>query len=240
VAISGTGVTVNSATFNSANVLVLNLSVSGSAATGARNVTVTNPDGGNGTLTNGFTVNAGPTVGTLTPTALPQGSTNVILTLTGSNFTLNTGSEVFSGTGITFEWAWRSTTGLIWMSVDVSNTATLGSHDLTVINPDGGSATLVNAVTVTARPTVTSVSPNSKARGGSASNVTVTGTGFAAGAGVNFTGNGITVVSVTRNSATSLTVRLSVSGGATTGLRDVTVTNPDGGSGTLAGGFRIT
>ena len=57
---------------------------------------------------------------------------------------------------------------------------------------------------------------------------------------MSFTGNGITVVSVTRNNATSLTVRLSVAAGATVGQRNVTVTNPDGGSATLANGFRIT
>ena len=107
-------------------------------------------------------------------------------------------------------------------------------------NPDGGSATLVGGLTVTARPTVSGLSPNSKSRGGSASNVTVTGANFVNGATVAFSGSGITVVSVTRNSSTSLTVRLSVSGGASTGLRNVTVTNPDGGTFTLANGFRIT
>ena len=48
------------------------------------------------------------------------------------------------------------------------------------------------------------------------------------------------MVSVTRNSATSLTVRLSVSRGASASQRNVTVTNPDGGTFTLANGFRIT
>ena len=111
---------------------------------------------------------------------------------------------------------------------------------MTLTNPDGGSVTLANAFTVTARPTITSLSPNSKGRGTGAQNITVTGTNFVSGATMAFSGNGITIVSVTRNSSTSITVRISVSGGASTGFRNVTVTNPDGGTFTLTNGFRIT
>ena len=57
---------------------------------------------------------------------------------------------------------------------------------------------------------------------------------------VAFSGNGITINSVTRNSSTSITVRMSVAGTATASFRDVTVTNPDGGTSTLANGFRVT
>src|SRR5439155_24111551 len=59
---SGTGITVNSVTFVSATQLTANVSISSSAATGARTVTVSNGDGGVGSKTNAFTVNAGPTI----------------------------------------------------------------------------------------------------------------------------------------------------------------------------------
>ena len=60
------------------------------------------------------------------------------------------------------------------------------------------------------------------------------------GATVAISGSGITVNSVTWNSATKLTIVVSVSGGASTGFRNVTVTNPDQGSFTLSNGFRVT
>jgi len=56
VVFSGTGITVVSVTRNSATQLTVVISVSGGATTGARNVTVTNPDAGTFTLSGGFTV----------------------------------------------------------------------------------------------------------------------------------------------------------------------------------------
>jgi hypothetical protein len=68
----------------------------------------------------------------------------------------------------------------------------------------------------------------------------VNGTGFASGATVAFSGSGITVNSVTWNSATKLTINISVAGGASTGNRNVTVTNVDTGTATLSNGFKVT
>ena len=63
--------------------------------------------------------------------------------------------------------------------------------------------------------------------------------GFVSGASVAFSGSGITVNSVTRNSATQLTVVISLSSGAAVGTRNVTVTNPDAGWYTLSNGFTV-
>ncbi|MBS1724466.1 MAG: hypothetical protein JSS66_16100 [Armatimonadetes bacterium] len=70
-AFSGGGITVNSITFNHSNPqqFVANITVAGNAASGARNLTVTNPDGQNVTGNGVFTVNAGGTQETLAPTA---------------------------------------------------------------------------------------------------------------------------------------------------------------------------
>jgi hypothetical protein len=57
----GSDVTVNSCAFNSITQLTANITVAGSATTGARNVTVTNSDAQSGTLPNAFTVNVGST-----------------------------------------------------------------------------------------------------------------------------------------------------------------------------------
>lgn len=61
--VSGTGVTVNSATFNSPTQVTLNVTVSAGAATGPRDLTITNPDGQSTTGTATLTVaNASQTV----------------------------------------------------------------------------------------------------------------------------------------------------------------------------------
>jgi len=92
---------------------------------------------------------------------------------------------------------------------------------------------------VNARPTITSLTPSSYRHGLSNRTVTITGTSFVSGASVCFSGTGITVNSVTRNSATQLTVVISLSGGAATGTRNVTVTNPDAGWYTRSSGFTV-
>ena len=52
-------------------------------------------------------------------------------------------------------------------------------------------------------------------------------------------GPNVTVSSVTRVSGLRLTTRVSVSGGAAIGARDVTIVNPDGGTGMCAGCFTV-
>jgi hypothetical protein len=52
----GSGITVNKVTVNNASKLTVVIPLSSSAATGPRNVTVTNPDAGTYTRPNGFTV----------------------------------------------------------------------------------------------------------------------------------------------------------------------------------------
>jgi len=55
---SGKRITVNSTTFNTAGQVTANITIRMGAALGARDVTVTNPGGARGTLTNAFTVTA--------------------------------------------------------------------------------------------------------------------------------------------------------------------------------------
>ncbi len=87
-------------------------------------------------------------------------------------------------------------------------------------------------------PTVTSITPTTGAQGATDLLITITGTGFNSGATCSF-GAGITVTSCVYNSTTSLTADLQIDSSATTGARDVIVTNSDGQSGTLPGGFTV-
>jgi photosystem II stability/assembly factor-like uncharacterized protein len=94
----------------------------------------------------------------------------------------------------------------------------------------------ITSVTQESRPT------QSQAPRGFTGNTTIIGNNFQAGswttANVDFVGTGITVNSVTRNSATQLTANLSIAADAQLGDEDVDVTNIDGTMAT--GNFTIT
>jgi hypothetical protein len=98
--------------------------------------------------------------------------------------------------------------------------------------------------------TIVSLSPNSLAQGAT-SNITVTGSSssgsgfFDTEPGMNrlvaaFSGSGVTVNSVTFNNPTSATLNVTVSGGAATGFRNLTMTNPDGQQSSLSNALNIT
>jgi hypothetical protein len=117
---------------------------------------------------------------------------------------------------------------------------------------DATNSYAVRVVKLLAPPPATpvSASPSSIASGQASVNVTITGTqidgsaffdpgaGFSCRPGASITG-GITVNSVTVNSATSVTLNISTLS-ATDGARDVTINNPDGQSRTGTGLFTIT
>jgi subtilisin family serine protease len=92
--------------------------------------------------------------------------------------------------------------------------------------------------------TVTSISPNC-ATPKSTITVTVTGTGFASGAALTFQGGAgpaPTASNVVVQSSTHLTATVKIKSGGPGTCRywNVRVTNPDGGTGVLAGGFTVS
>ncbi|MFC1998931.1 IPT/TIG domain-containing protein, partial [Chloroflexota bacterium] len=100
-----------------------------------------------------------------------------------------------------------------------------------------GSDTLSGSFTVEqAPPDINSINPTSAKRGDTL-NVTITGDYFDSASAVGF-GAGVTVDSYTVDSSTQITATVTVSGAATLGTRDVSVTTPIG-SGTLSGSFTI-
>ncbi|MCU1458201.1 MAG: hypothetical protein JWL73_2293 [Actinomycetia bacterium] len=244
-AISGTGVTVNSVTWNSSSQLTLVVSVATGATLGARNLTVTNPGNASVTATGAFTVTARPTANAADPDQAPQGSPAYLSTVTGSGFVAGA-TVVISGTGVTVNSATASSSTKLSISLAVSPTAPLGWRSITVTNPDGGVGTCddcIRIVAAAAAPTVTSVTPGSAVQGAANQAIVINGTNFAAGfadnGGTVSFGPGVTVSSVTRNSATKLTAQVTVAANATVGSRDVTVTNPGGIGATLTNGFSV-
>jgi subtilisin len=100
---------------------------------------------------------------------------------------------------------------------------------------DGTSATAT--VTLPPMPTISTLTPSNGVQGASLA-VTVTGTNFQPGAIAAF-GADVTVTSTTVISSTQVSVALSIATTATTGPRDVTVTNPDGQAAIRTGGFTV-
>lgn len=143
---------------------------------GTVDVVASNPDGQTATLTNGFMYFVPPTVTGVTPgSGLKTGGDSV--TITGTNFTA-TPTVTIGGalaTSVTFI---NSTT----LSV-VDPPHTVGTYDVTVTNPNGGSSTLPASFSYTELPpSVTGVSPASGAFTGGTP-VTITGVNLARGNG---------------------------------------------------------
>ncbi len=110
--------------------------------------------------------------------------------------------------------------------------------DATVTVTSGTTTGSVNVTRGTFRaPQIDSVAPSSGSRGGSLT-VKITGQKFQPGATVSF-GDGIAIDEVTFVNAETLLVDITVTAGAAAGSRTITVTNPDGGSGTFASGFTV-
>jgi len=116
-------------------------------------------------------------------------------------------------------------------------TAPVGKRDVTVTS-GGQSATCTACLTIHAAPAPTSTSPNQGARGTTLS-VDVLGSNFRAGAKATF-GAGVTVNSTTFVNSGRLTANITISSGSTTGVRTVTVVNPDKGTGSCVGCFTVT
>ncbi|HUI41246.1 MAG TPA: IPT/TIG domain-containing protein [Terriglobia bacterium] len=215
---------------NSTHVTFVNslelLAVSPTHSVGPVSLGVSNPNNQATNLPGGFTYTAAPapTISQVSPSSgLVSGGTQV--TVTGTNFE--------SGATVTF--GATAATGVIVTSstqiTAVTPAESAGTVSVTVKNPDGGTATLAQAFTFNALPTVTSVSPSSGSVNGG-TQVTVTGTNFESGATVTFGATAATGVTVT--SSTQITA---VTPAESAGTVSVTVKNPDGGTATLAQGF---
>ena len=233
----GTGITVNSTRFDSATQLTANITVAADAAIGTSDVTIANPDGGAATKTAAFTVNPGPMLSSLNPSALGQGASNQNVVITGSAFA-NGASASFAGDGITVNWTMFNSATQLTANITLDAIAPPGARDVTVTNTDGGTVTKLSAFTVNAGPTLTSLTPSSRGQGASGQSVVIAGTGFASGAKASF-GAGITVNSTHVDSPTQLTATITLDANAPTGARDVAVANTDGGAATRTGAFTV-
>jgi len=172
--IAGTGVTVNSTTWISATQATLNVSVTAGAASTARIITVTNPDGQTRSSAAGIlTVTGGCTIPTITTNPIPL----IRCTGTSASFTAaGTGSP-----GPTFQWR-RNTTNIAGAISSTFNIASVaagnaGTYDCVLTNTCGSATTTGALLTVNAAPAITT-SPSSISRcPGTSASFTAAGSG---------------------------------------------------------------
>ena len=198
---------------------------------GSADVVVTNPDGKSDTLAGGFTYIElpPPTLTRVEPDSdMVSGGANV--QIIGENF--QDGATVTIGGNAASNVIFVSLTEL---EVDAP-AGDAGSVDVVVTNPDGKSDTLVGGFTYIALPppTLTRVEPDNDVVTGGAT-IKIIGENFQDGATVTVDGNAASNVIFVSPTELEVEVPAGVAGSA-----DVVVTNPDGKSDTLVGGFTYT
>ena len=193
---------------------------------GSADVVVTNPDGKSDTLTGGFTyIEPSPTLTRVNPNndVVAGGATVQII-----------GKDFQDGASVTI--GGNAASNVIFVSPTevtvVVPAGVAGSADVVVTNPDGKSDTLTGGFTyIEPSPTLTRVNPNNDVVAGGAT-VRIIGENFQDGVTVTIGGNAASNVIFVSPTELTVEVPAGVAGGA-----DVVVTNPDGKSDTLAGGF---
>ncbi len=120
-----------------------------------------------------------------------------------------------NGGATTVHWTTLIDGGRLVASISVAPDALVGARDVTITNSDGRQATLVGALAINLAPSIASLDPSSRGQGAADQDVAIAGSDcpadFVSGGGaVSFSGDGITVNSVTCNVSSELVVNISV------------------------------
>ena len=190
------------------------------------------------------------TSNSVTPFTAPDAPSGLIATSGDASASVAFSAGGNGGSAIT-NYEFSITDGATWTPLSPPVTAspvvipgltngTAYSVRLRAVNLAGpGAASDPVSVTPHSMPTVISASPSSADQGATALDVDVAGTDFVTGAAAAFSETGITVNSTTFVSATHVTASITIGATAPTGLRDITVTNPDTGSATAIAAFTV-
>lgn len=177
------------------------------------------------------------TVTSLSPNAHAQGLTGRTVAINGTGFTAASVPS-FTGAGVTMTSFTFVSATRINAVINTSATATIGRSNIVVSRPGTFNAVCTNCVTVNAPPKVTGASPSTVSRG-LLKSFAITGSGFTAASQVSFSGgSGINILTISRSPNLINITTSSISGAA--GVRNITVTNPDGGVSTCVGCLTIT
>jgi outer membrane protein assembly factor BamB len=144
VLVSGTLVTGSSVVVKSSTELQVKLTATPKAATGPRNIIVTNGTTAD-TCSNCLTIDPGPVISSLSPSILTPGTTTPI-TVTGTGFVSGlTVTTTIPGATVGTPSSVTSTSFTVPVTIP-SSTAS-GTYKLTVTNPDGGTSSAAISVT---------------------------------------------------------------------------------------------
>ncbi|MBL8203526.1 MAG: hypothetical protein JNM09_04795 [Blastocatellia bacterium] len=199
------------------------------ANAGTLSIAVVTPAPGGGTSeTRTLTINnPAPTLTSLGQTSATRGSSDLILTVNGSNF--------ISSSIVRWNGANRTTTVVnasqLTATIPATDLANAGTASVTVFNPTPGGGTSSAATFTINNPTpaITSLAPNTTGAGGNAFSLIVNGTGFLSNSIVRWNGTDRTT---TFGSSTQLTASITAADVAAAGNANVTVFNPTPGGGT--------
>lgn len=195
----------------------------GPNSAGEVDVSILNLDGQSVISTDAYKYLDPPTITSISPNA---GS------LSGGTTITISGTEFFAGATVTVD-------GAACSSVSVPSTGTItcstppgtaGAKDVVVTNIDSQTVTSTGGYTYQAGPTVTSIAPTSGPTAGGTA-VTITGTDFISGATVDIGGTPCLSPVTTATTITCTTDATS------SGLKAVTVTNPDNQNDSLASAY---
>ena len=220
----GPGITVSNVTVTCLTCLSAQVAITDTAATGARNVTVTT-GAEVATLVNGFTVQPGnPILTSLVPASGKQGQSFPV-TMTGK-FThwVQGTTQVSFGAGVTVSNVTVSSATSLTAQLSIDAAAAIGTRTPTVTT---GTEIVSVADIFTVQSGLSSVTPAPvSGRQAQALTVAITGqfTHFVQGTTTVTFGAGITVGTVTVASSTSLAAQITIAENAATGPRTVTVT----------------
>lgn len=229
----GLGIITNNFAVLSPNQIMANITVTTTAAMGARSVCVTTP-GGTSSLPDGFVVKqALPVITSLSPDQGSQGAT-LDISITGNNF--NGASEVRFGPGIAVNRFKVSSANQIVANITIVAGAITGTREVSVTTPGGTSALPDGFMIKQGLPVIVTVSP-AWGDPGDTLDVIINGSNLDGATSVSFGGE-VAVNSFSNRSPTQIAARVTISRNASAGSRDVSVTT-GGGTGMLAGGFTV-
>ncbi|MHB8379789.1 MAG: beta strand repeat-containing protein [Acidimicrobiales bacterium] len=261
---NATGVTFSGVVDTSTTVLTASYAVASTTTPGAYNLTITD-NAGTETIASGFTVNAAPTVTSLSPTSIVDNpaATATPVTVTGSGFfgtptvtlTNSTNGTMLKNT-VTASAVYPATASTLTVNVTPVNkitngAATPGTYTMTVTNPDGGTVTTGAIFTITGDE-VSNVTPSSFNAVSTAYAITINGGGFQQNAAVYLYASGTAILAsptasncpnatlsnVTIATANSITATLTTGAGPLTNVVcDVYVLNS--GAGDNGAGFDL-
>nr|WP_255807467.1 IPT/TIG domain-containing protein [Cohnella mopanensis] len=225
----------NEATTTFVSATRLKVTIPASSIAGQVDVSVTDLSGKPYTLPNAFTYNAivypTPTITSITPNSGLLAGGDIVY-VDGTNFVTGISAVTIGGKDAATTFVSKTR-----LKVTIPAGDALGTVDVKVVN-DSNEATLTNGyeykAPVIIAPTITSLTPNTGLTTGGVITY-IDGTNFKNGATVKFG-----TVSVNSSFVSATRLKVTVPAAPALGFVDVTVTNPDGGEGTLGNGFQYT